>query len=512
MSISTNGWRGLLAVTATCVFAGACTGDDDDAEDTSEAAATTAVAATTSGTDAHRRDRGREQNGEAQRTRRHPPQRPKTRRERRTDRRTAPGGSGRGCGAVRRPRRAARLQLLDASGEHVGFDADFCRAHRRRRARRRHQGRVRRPRRPTPGSPRCSRARSTCSCATPRGRRAGTAPRARRSCTRRSTTARAMMVAADSGLRQRSTTWTARSICVAARDDHRGQRRRPSSRAAGSTGEVQSFDRRRPDPGGVHRRAVRRLVERRQPAHRPAVGLPGRSRSADDLRTRSSRRSRSPRPSSTATAAGRRRSNWAIFATIQAEEFGITSDERRRRAAPSDDPDILRVPRAERRRGRARCSTPASACRPTSPMQIVTPGRQLRRDLRAQPRPARVSSAASTRCGPTAGCSTRRRTADAPCARSATDRLSHRSHRARGRRAPPWRDVRVLAWVFQLLVLAGRRRVRGLAVGNFTVEQPTGRTSRPSSTSWTNPAAFAIPGNDFRQTPAGAGRLRRRGS
>ena len=34
MSISTTGWRGLLAVAATCVFVGACTGDDDDAEDT----------------------------------------------------------------------------------------------------------------------------------------------------------------------------------------------------------------------------------------------------------------------------------------------------------------------------------------------------------------------------------------------------------------------------------------------------------------------------------------------
>ena len=49
MSISTSGWRGLLAVTATCVFAGACTGDDDDAETTGEAAGTTAAAATTSG-------------------------------------------------------------------------------------------------------------------------------------------------------------------------------------------------------------------------------------------------------------------------------------------------------------------------------------------------------------------------------------------------------------------------------------------------------------------------------
>jgi len=49
MSISTSGWRGVLAVAATCVFAGACSGDDDDAADTGETEGTTAEA-TTSGT------------------------------------------------------------------------------------------------------------------------------------------------------------------------------------------------------------------------------------------------------------------------------------------------------------------------------------------------------------------------------------------------------------------------------------------------------------------------------
>jgi len=57
MSISTTGWRGLLAVTATCVFVGACTGDDDDAEDTADTAETAdtgdtaGAATTTAGTD-----------------------------------------------------------------------------------------------------------------------------------------------------------------------------------------------------------------------------------------------------------------------------------------------------------------------------------------------------------------------------------------------------------------------------------------------------------------------------
>ena len=128
MSISTNGWRGLLAVTATCVFAGACTGDDDDAEDTSEAAATTAVAATTSGTDATEETGAETGTASAEDT---------------TAPTTTPEDTGvtvaqtgdrlqavQDAGVVRCGSRdeLPGFNFLDASGEHVGFDADFCRA------------------------------------------------------------------------------------------------------------------------------------------------------------------------------------------------------------------------------------------------------------------------------------------------------------------------------------------------------------------------------------------------
>ena len=80
---------------------------------------------------------------------------------------------------------------LDDAGDHVGFDADFCRVIAAAVLGDADAGRVRRPRDRRTGSPRCSRARSTCSSATPPGPPAVTAPRARRSSTRRSTTARA---------------------------------------------------------------------------------------------------------------------------------------------------------------------------------------------------------------------------------------------------------------------------------------------------------------------------------
>ena len=128
MSISTNGWRGLLAVTATCVFAGACTGDDDDAETTGEAAGTTAAAATTSGPGTS------EETGTATGT---------ATAEDTTAPTTTPEDTGvtvaqtgdrlqavQDAGVVRCGSRdeLPGFNFLDASGEHVGFDADFCRA------------------------------------------------------------------------------------------------------------------------------------------------------------------------------------------------------------------------------------------------------------------------------------------------------------------------------------------------------------------------------------------------
>ena len=89
------------------------------------------------------------------------------------------------CGARRLP----GFSILDEAGEHVGFDADFCRVI--AAAVLGDSTKVEFVDVETDaGSPPCSPARSTCSCATRRGRRAGTAPRVSRSCTRRSTTAR----------------------------------------------------------------------------------------------------------------------------------------------------------------------------------------------------------------------------------------------------------------------------------------------------------------------------------
>ena len=129
MSIPTSGWRRLLAVAAVCAFAGACTGDDDDADtaetaDTAEAADTTAAATTAAGTDTA------EATGTATAEDTSAPT-------------TAPEDTGvtvaqtgdrlqavLDAGVVRCGSRdeLPGFNFLDATGEHVGFDADFCRA------------------------------------------------------------------------------------------------------------------------------------------------------------------------------------------------------------------------------------------------------------------------------------------------------------------------------------------------------------------------------------------------
>jgi general L-amino acid transport system substrate-binding protein len=127
MSIPTSGWRRLLAVTATCVFAGACTGDDDDAADTSEAAETTAAAATTSGTDATEETTATETATAEQTTA--PTTAPDD-----TAINVAQTGSRleavQEAGVVRCGTRdeLPGFNFLDETGEHIGFDADFCRA------------------------------------------------------------------------------------------------------------------------------------------------------------------------------------------------------------------------------------------------------------------------------------------------------------------------------------------------------------------------------------------------
>ena len=132
ITIRSSRWRRVLGVTAACVLVGsACTGDDDDADDTAEtaetaeAADTTAAAATTTaGTDTT------EATGTATA-------------EETTAPTTAPEDTGvtvaqtgdrlqavQDAGVVRCGSRdeLPGFNFLDASGEHVGFDADFCRA------------------------------------------------------------------------------------------------------------------------------------------------------------------------------------------------------------------------------------------------------------------------------------------------------------------------------------------------------------------------------------------------
>ena len=74
----------------------------------------------------------------------------------------------------------------------------------------------------------------------------------------------AMMVAADSGF-ESIDDMDGTTICVAAGTTTEGNVATEFARR-GLTADVQSFDEHRPAPGGVHRRAVRRLVERQQPA------------------------------------------------------------------------------------------------------------------------------------------------------------------------------------------------------------------------------------------------------
>ena len=127
MSIPTSRRRALIAVVATCLAAGACTGDDDDADDPSEAV-DTAASDTTSATSAEddtATATADDTTAEA------------------TTPTTAPDDT-----AVSVAQTGGRLQavqdagvvrcgtrdelpgfnFLDATGEHVGFDADFCRA------------------------------------------------------------------------------------------------------------------------------------------------------------------------------------------------------------------------------------------------------------------------------------------------------------------------------------------------------------------------------------------------
>ena len=92
--------------------------------------------------------------------------------------------------------------------------------------------------------------------------------------------------------------------------------------------------------------------------------------------------------------------NWAILATIQAEEFGITSEN----VDTFADTDRRQHPaRSSAWRSRVRRVLDPGLGLPTDfAYQVVKPGRQLRRDLRASTSPRSASSVASTPCGPMA--------------------------------------------------------------------------------------------------------------
>ena len=165
---------------------------------------------------------------------------------------------------------------------------------------------------------------------------------------------------------------------------------------------------------------------------------------------------------------------WVVFATIEAEELGHHPGERRRTWRDERRPGR---PAAARRR---RCRHRAVRLRPRPRRRLGRErdhGRgQLRRDLRPQPgsrHALRRSSAASTRCGPTAGSCTPRRTARSSLTRGGATRPGARrppaSHDAGAstRRAP------------------GRRRPGGTSAScAFRADRRSSSSSAWSSRSW----------------------------
>ena len=70
-------------------------------------------------------------------------------------------------------------------------------------------------------------------------------------------------------------------------------------------------------------------------------------------------------------------------------------------------------------------------------------------------------------------------------------------------RPPPWRDVRVLAWAFQLAIVAGVVAFVAWLYDNFRVNSE--RLNIPTGYDFLDqPAGFPIPGSDFRQTQTGS--------
>ena len=217
-----------------------------------------------------------------------------------------------------------------------------------------------------------------------------------------------MMVAADSGLHQHRRHGRRRRLRRRRHDD-RGQRGdgvrrpRPHRRRAVVRGH-------RPRAGGVHQRLSATVGRATAASWRPAG--PTTRTAPDSLVIFDDVFSKEPLTPAVidGDTAWAQAVEWAIFATIGAEELGITSEtaeadaDRRRRGQGA-------VPRRCERRRRDARSGPRAADRLRAAgghaRSATTP-----RSSTPTCRPSASRTAASTPCGPTAACSTPRRTAD----------------------------------------------------------------------------------------------------
>ena len=207
---------------------------------------------------------------------------------------------------------------------------------------------------------------------------------------------------------------------------------------------------------------VRQVAARRRPLGLP--GRPGRPRGARDLRRRVLEGAAGPGRARRRRRVGRRRQ---LGGHRHHPGRGVRHHGRQRRGrcsrattSTSCGSSASRSPTPRTRRPSRRRSTRASGLDPDFAVDVITAGRQLRRDLRPHGRPdhrARRSSGASTPSGPTAACCTPRPTADRPVTVLSGGHLTPSAMpdpTATRSRPPLWRDVRVLRVAFQVAVLA----------------------------------------------------------
>ena len=215
-----------------------------------------------------------------------------------------------------------------------------------------------------------------------------------------------MMVATDSGITDLDGL-AGQVVCVAGGTTTEGNVATEFARLGLAAPEILSVRERRPAPAGVPGGPLRRLVVGPQPAHRPALELPGRARRADD-----------PRRHLLQGAAGARRARRRLRVGPGRRVGDLRHDPGRgvrhqleniEEQLASTNPTIQALPRRRRRRRRAR-SRPRPRARlrrrRSSPRSATT----ARSTRPTSPRSA--SSGARTSCGPTAACSTPRRTAE----------------------------------------------------------------------------------------------------